>query len=234
MGKLPGRLNRLAKQLGVPTPEDVIKLFEEDSSAAADVLVDVLDTMIKSINANSRSGVLSGYKAVKEPVGVTRIRLAKSGIDLSGNYEWIVYVKAPSDHAGAKTNVFDIIDEGRPELPYREKPYALWAAALRKQPGSKSVRTRKPFPTNARVTQSGDRVAGNYPLAASRVSASRQGRGKGERGTPMVFSRGPLALIPAKLLYERALTRAKDRLSVKGLSQYFDVVLIAREKFVRD
>lgn len=223
MAKLPQRVNRLAKQLGFPTPEAVIEAFEKDAGLAADVLVDVLDNIIAQINANSRSNVLGGYKAVKEKISKkTIVRLAKSGIDLSGNYEYLVYVK--SGHS-KKVNIFDRIDEGRPELPWREKPYALWSAALRRDAETKKRRINVPFPSNARVSQQGDAIAGQYPLGPDQVSASRQARGKRGKGRPMVFSRGPLAAIPAKNLYERALARAKDRLAVKGLSQYFEVII---------
>lgn len=223
MAKLPQRVQRLAKQLGMATPEEVIEAFEKDAGLAADILVDVLDNIIAQINANSRSGVLNGYKAVKEKITKkTVVRLAKSGIDLSGGYEYLVYVK--SAHS-KKVNIFDRIDEGRPELPKRDKPYSLWSAALRREAGSKKRRTNVPFPSNARVTERGDAIVGNYPLGPEQVSASRQARGKKGKGTPMVFSRGPLAAIPAKNLYERAEARAKDRLAVKGLSKYFEVVI---------
>lgn len=194
---------KLATQLNVPLPKDLSKFYSEDADKAINAVKRALELMLSEIRALSPTGVFEGYYVKVEKVGnKTKIRLPKSGVDISGQFEWLVYIQKP----GGRWNVFDILNDGRKQLPYREKPYPLWGAALRQVKSPPPAR----FPSNSRIPGAGG-FSGSNPMGLSRAAAyGGPERPRKGRGDPMVFSRGPLARIPKKFLYLRVLSRIEE------------------------
>lgn len=224
MAQLSRRVARLAKQLGVDTLEEVQEAYTVDSNRAAQRVEEALKKVLKDLQSSSPTEVFSKYKVVKERLSdKTTLKLRKSGLEVTGTWDWLIYVEGPDEY-----NLFDVLDEGRKELPYRTKPYPLWGAALRER---KSPPPEK-FPSNSRVSGVGLRGSGklavNNPYGAGRSAAfGGSERPRGGQGDPMVFSRGPISAIKEKKLYERALERAKEAL--KGTGFEWEVIIVQRD-----
>jgi hypothetical protein len=216
--------------LNVPTPEEVRDYYRGNSEAAADSVRHSLDEFLWEIARKSRSFTMIGYKAVKVPSDKeTIIKLKKSGIELNIGFTWLIYAKKSKN---STINVFDLLNEGRPRLPKKrgkKKVYVLWGAPLRSakksdaQHGShrKIAKPKKSkYPrllSNARIRDRGE-ISGDYPFSKEHSAQARAGQAYGRefRGYPMVFSKGPLAAVRPKKLYERAWKRGKAALAGSG------------------
>lgn len=195
------RLRRLIKQLGFIPPEEVFARFEADSEFVAEETRLALERVLEEVQNASRGHALDGYKAVKEKAdSVGKIILPKSGYTISDITEWIVYVKPVRHHEDMDLSVFELIDQGRPEIT-QPGLYPLWGAEFlinvkrnpsdtRPEPRSKGQKGNVPFMTVGGI--------GDYTIPA----------------------------VQGKLLYESALRRAKDQLTVKGLNRRWDVVKV--------
>lgn len=219
MAQFPRRLKTLANQLGVPTPDDVKAIFEEDSETVAEIVRESLENVIKQVQSGSQTGALDGYIAVKRKADeATKLVLRNSGIDLSGNYEWIIFTAPSAQHAELDLNLFNLLDRGRPALPKKQdgKPYPLWGALANV--------TR----SNARIQGSeGSLKAGRNPSA--QTDFRQEPRQQNQRSNLIPFTFGPIQAVPGQHLYEAALRRAKDRLTVKGLNRRWDVIKVGFE-----
>lgn len=201
MAKLTRRLKRLMKQLGVPEPDEVFRAYEDDSELVAEETRQALERVLKEVQKASRSGALDGYEAVREKANeVGKIILPKSGFTISDITEWVIYVKPVKHHEDMDLSVFELIDQGRPEIT---KPgrYPLWGAEFLVNV------SRNPSDVRPEPRKAGQK--GNVPIVTV--------GGK---------NNVTLAPVPAKLLYDAALRRAKDQLSVKGLDRQWDVIKV--------
>lgn len=199
MAQLSKRLNTLYKQLGVPRPEDVFKLFENNSEVVAEIVREALERVLDEVRNRSRSGALKGYSAVKVKADdVKSIRLPRSGYVLPGITEWLVFVQPSPHHESLDLSVFEVLDQGRPEIKNPHGVYPLWGALInvqRRRIGDTRIEPRSP-------DQRGD-----IPFTT-------------------VNRENWIAEVPARNLYDLALKRAKDKLTIKGLDRQWDVIKV--------
>ncbi len=218
----------MAKTLGIK-PEDLFENFGEAAYFAALEVGKVLDNVLYDLQRSSESGALDGYHSVVAPISSqTKIHFRKAGFSISGKgLEWIVWVEASSHHQSIDLNVFDILDVGRPKLPYKgDSVYPMWGVTPE-------------GPT--RVTPGG-RVGGRFSLARQieKITAVRReprssGNDRSVDGSPLrLFTHGPVSKQNPANLYQRAFKRAKSRLGNLGYRGLWDVIYVPnREKWVK-
>jgi len=221
MAKMRRRVKTLCNQLGVPLPEEVFAAFEEDAEITAEIVRLALSDILDEIKLKSTTKTLDGYKAVKIPIKEKQeVILPQSRFSVVGNFEWFIYVEASSYHQSIDLNVFDGLDQGRPALPERGgKPYPLWNADLLAEVGQ----------SNRRVTSTSKRLSIQNRQVRNLQGATRTPdslRSGGRTEEAIAFTQGPIAEVKGLNLYDAALRRAKDRLSVKGLSRRWDVIKV--------
>ncbi len=221
MAKMRRRVRTLCNQLGVPLPEEVFALFEGDAEETAEIVRRALSDILDEIKLKSSTGTLEGYSAVKIPLTEKQeIILPQTSFSVVGNFEWFIYVEASGDHQKLDLNVFDALDQGRPQLKRRtvaEGPYPLWNSGF----GVENLSNRRVIGTKKKLT-----IAEGSGDGPRRTNETWRGKGNVPKGTRMPVSYGPLARIEPLNLYDAALRRAKDRLSVKGLSRRWDVIKV--------
>ena len=140
--------------------------------------------------------------------------------------EWIDWVKASEHHQSIDLNVFDILDVGRPALPYTpDSMYPMWGASPIGSPArTASGLARGRFSLSTQVDK----------INAIREEPRQSGQGKAEGDNrPLIFTHGPVAKQDPAHLYQRAFTQAKRRLGALGHRGVWDVVYVPnREKWV--
>jgi len=227
------RVNRALRRLGLGGLETgrVEAFMAADAEAAAELVRQALERFLIQLQSNSVSKVLEGYDAVKE-TGRTkkskssiRLRLQRSGVQLTGKFEWVVYVKAPEGASGYDDkdfNLFDILSKGRPKYENPSgKAIPLFGA------GSNRLQTRVGGKGGASIAKAGRVARVKGKKVARRDSALRKGYSHGYDPDKEVilFTKGPIAKVPAQFLYERALKQAKDDLSGSGFKDW-DVIYV--------
>jgi hypothetical protein len=219
MAKMRRRVKTLCNQLGVPLTEDVFSTFEEDAEITAEIVRLALSDILDEIKLKSSTGTLDGYKAVKIPLKEKQeVILPQSRFSVVGNFEWLIYVEARAEHIKLDLNVFEALDQGRPPLRQRslaEGPYPLWNSSFG------GVENRRVVSTKKRLSIG--EGSGDGPR---RTNEALRGKGNVPKGLRIPVTYGPVAEVKGLNLYDAALRRAKDRLSVKGLSRRWDVIKV--------
>lgn len=231
MAVVSRRVDKLAKRLGLVnfTRESVSSALNRDALGVANLVYNALQRQIDQINAESKTNALAGYSAkVVHVANTTKVKLFKSGVDLSGDYEYAVYVEPSGAHNAFGINVFDILDAGRPALRERSKdesPYPLWGTPARGKPYKES---------NARISVGGSvrGPGGKFTIAkATSVKRAiirpepRKAAYDADVVKNLKFTHGPIAAVPAYFLYERARQAAKDEIAGAGFTLW-DVIYV--------
>lgn len=220
MAKMRRRVRTLCNQLGIPLPEAVFALFEEDAEQTAEIVRLALSDILDEIKGKSSTGTLENYKAIKIPVQERQeVILPQTRFSVVGNFEWFIYVETTDPvHLALNINVFDALDQGRPALPKRrpsEGPYPMWNREFANV-------------SDPRIKGSSRRlqIGGSTQGRAVYRDTERYRTQKPPAYLEVPASMGPLRAVPALNLYDAALRRAKDRISVKGLSRRWDVIKV--------
>lgn len=214
MARFSKKDKKFAEDIGVDT-DNIRQSLATASAIAAIEVQEVLQRMLDDLTSTSESGALQGYRAILTPANTPAIRLRVSGVVLRG-LEWVIFVEAPSWHQDIDLNVFDLLDQGRPQLPKDGTLYPLWGV---NEPGQ------------SRLPVSGGRAGGRFSVAAQidRLGAIRKeprfaGQKPADGGSRSLrISQGPIRKVEPKDLYRRAFKIAKDRLRKRGIKLGRDV-----------
>lgn len=229
------RVNRTLRRLGLADLETdrVARFLSADAEDAAEIVRKALERFVDQIQRESDSKILTGYKAIKQKgsqIGKTKSdvkrRLQRSGAELVGDFEWIVYVDAPPGAGGydddKEFNLFNILDAGRPAYPNVErKVIPMFGVA------SDRFRKRTGGTGGASIAQPGRVRNVGRKKVARRDSNLREGYSHNYDPDKevIIFTRGPIKAAPALHLYRRALKQAKDDLSGSGFKDW-DVIYV--------
>ena len=194
---------KMAETLGVD-PDSIRQSLATSSRLAATEVQEVLQRMLDDLASTSESGALAGYRAILAEANTPPVRLRVSGETLRG-FEWVVFVEAPPWHQEIDLNVFDLLDQGRPQLPKDGTLYPLWGET---EPGT------------ARIPSGGGRAGGRFSVAAQidKLGAIRkEPRFAGQKppdsaSRSLRISQGPIRKVEPKDLYRRAFKIAKRRI----------------------
>ncbi len=134
---------KLARQLGVP--QFLRNILDSGAEDAAEETRKALEEVLKDVQ-NDSTRALNGYKAIKKNLsGSTTITLPQSGVQVRGDFDWLVSVVAPQHHKTMGLNVFNILDTGRREI---SKPgtYPMWGQERRQDPDNVTRTSRRVEP----------------------------------------------------------------------------------------
>ena len=204
MAVLSKQAKKMAEALGVD-PDSIRQNLAASSRLAATEVQTVLQRMLNDLISTSESGALRGYRAILVEADTPAIRLHVYGEVFKG-FEWVVFVEAPPWHQEIDLNVFDLLDQGRPQLPKDGTLYPLWGET---EPGT------------ARIPSGGGRAGGRFSVAAQidKLGAIRkEPRFAGQKppdsaSRSLRISQGPIRAVAPKDLYRRAFKIAKRRIS---------------------
>ena len=228
MARFSKKDRKMAETIGVD-PDSIRQSLATDAAIAATEVQEVLQRMLDDLTSTSESGALSGYRVHLSPANTPPVRLRVSGETLKG-FEWVIFVEAPPWHQDIDLNVFDLLDQGRPQLPKDGTLYPLWGVT---EPGE------------SRLPAGGGRAGGRFSVAAQidKLGAIRkEPRSVGQKPTAgdsrsLRISQGPIRKVDPKDLYLRAFKIAKDRLRRKGIRLGRDVwdliYVLDRERWVK-
>lgn len=214
MKELPRRVRKLAENLGI-APDQVRDTMAGNSRQAAIVVQETLQRFINQIVDTSESGALQGYVAEIIEGDFETVRLPKSDFDITGQFKYLVVVKPSSHHENLGINVFNILDTGRPQLPYKPtEVYPLWQSTA-----VQGIKQDRILPV-----ASGGKVARAVPVYATAIRTEPRRAYQTPDGK-LGFTHGPISGTPAYHLYTRALQAAKDALAGSGFRQW-DVIYV--------
>lgn len=219
---------RMAEALGVD-PDSIRQNLAASSRLAATEVQKVLQRMLDDLISTSESGALAGYRAILVEADAPAIRLRTYG-EMFRGFEWVIFVEAPPWHQKIDLNVFDLLDQGRPQLPKDGTLYPLWGET---EPGA------------SRIPSGGGRVGGRFSVIAQidKLGAIRkEPRFAGQKppdgdSSSLRISQGPIRAVDPKNLYRRALKIARDRLQRRGIKlgrDVWDLIYVPnRERWIK-
>jgi hypothetical protein len=195
---------------------------------AVQIGVDETNRIIAEVAAGaSNAGSLNGYEAV--PVEIGRAKVGTPLGDLI-MLRFEIVVQPPIWHRRVKVNVFKILDSGRKLLPRKgsspnpsgkkgrknkRKVYLLWSwegERTLKVPESR-VRNEK---TGRFSYVTGKTFVAKTPIRKEPRSV-RTNVSKGELKGKAFFTKGPLAAVPGRNLYQRVYKNIQKKLRAAGL-----------------
>lgn len=202
-------------------PENLGAFLIEEAELAADIVkLKIQDFIDGDLVAGSEIRSLQGYKAHVNENGSTRVNLGGTIVNIP-NYE--LFVEASDAHASLARpiNVFEILDEGREELPYRgegQKPYVLWSNTKGRNVPTSNPRARGAggkFVTQFRAQPRFDRTAPARPEPRKGPGNEPHIPRSDLRGIKF-FTRGPLPAVPGRNLYRRMLNAIQGEIRRRG------------------
>lgn len=216
MARLSKQVREWVDVIGI-SPSAVAEALVEINRDIRDVVIDEVNNVIENnLSQGGRSHSLVGYQADYQRTDELKVNL---GGETFGIPNYNVYVRAPDWHEGLPRplNVFDLIDEGRPELPKRQAVYTVWSWRGRNQAlnipegrGGSNIRRQLEGPN----------------FSPSRPEP-RSAQGPFISPPPRrLFTRGPLKAVPGRKLYSRIMSNIRRKLRQQGLP--FDGVTFSR------
>jgi hypothetical protein len=223
------RLTKTARELAAAAgvdPENLAAFLREEAELAADIVkLKMQDIIDVDLVGGSDIQSLQGYKVLMiENFFGTRVEI---GGEIFNIPSYSLSVEPSPPHAGLEKpiNIFEILDKGREELPYRgpKHPYVLWSNTT-----GRNVPT-----TNQRVRGRGGRFVTQFrasPQHGGTTPARREPR-QGPGREPAVprdelnalaragvrfFHPGPLPAVPPRNLYKRMLKSIQGEIKRRG------------------
>lgn len=200
-------LNALERAIGV-TEQELSRYIEAEVESSFSFVEDEFNRVLDELRGNSISGTFESYEVEVER-DTTTVNLPRSGRSIRLPTATF-YVKSPNPNL----NVFDIIDQGRPELPRKNQgAYPMWS--LRNPTLTATERRRDPVTGRFAFSLPAERSAGIRPAnQRNKLTGSYPPNADQQ---PATWSKGPIAAVPARNLYDRILTNALKKLSRRRL-----------------